>query len=233
MSHTPYLHGVNLLNQLQPPFVQESRDRQPYQTSYRKVSFTTYNLSSLNFSTVNCGIYACTLHCLIGFSLYAVWNTIFVVWISRGLRKFQINIISSEFRAHPDRLKYYINLLSFPQMIYETTGEMTRPELYFQNLDLSRGMDELAELATRELPLTTTSQDVAMTTMSSSRDQQSRDQQSRDQQSRDQQSRDQQSRDQQSPAGSVLDLDRPHQWVCYFRVFLNLNKVINIFRSTM
>ena len=86
-------------------------------------------------------------------------------------------------------------------MIYETTGEMTRPELYFQNLDLSRGMDELAELATRELPLTTTSQDVAMTTMSSSRDQQSRDQQSRDQQSR----------DQQSPAGSVLDLDRPHQ----------------------
>lgn len=63
-------------------------------------------------------------------------------------------------------------------MMFESPNEMHRPDLYFQNLDISRGMEELADLATREVAMT--SREVAMTSrgaamtpneMTSSRDQ--------------------------------------------------------------
>ena len=58
-------------------------------------------------------------------------------------------------------------------MMFETSSDLHRPDLYFQNLDLTRGMDDLAELATRDVTMTSsrelhmTSRDVPMT---SSRD---------------------------------------------------------------
>lgn len=58
-------------------------------------------------------------------------------------------------------------------MMFETPGDMQRPDLYFQNLDLTRGMDDLAELAARDVPMAT-SRDIHMTSrdmpMTSSRD---------------------------------------------------------------
>ena len=57
--------------------------------------------------------------------------------------------------------------------MFETPGELQRPDLYFQNLDLTRGMDDLAEMAARDVPMAT-SRDVHMTSrdipMTSSRD---------------------------------------------------------------
>ena len=56
-----------------------------------------------------------------------------------------------------------------PQMMFETPSDLHRPDLYFQNLDLTRGMDDLAELATRDVTMTSsrephmTSREVTMT----------------------------------------------------------------------
>lgn len=94
MTHPPYL-GMNLLNQLQPPFLPDTRGSNmrhtyPSQPSYRK-------------------------------------------------------------------------------MMFETPSDLHRPDLYFQNLDLTRGMDDLAELATRDVTMTSsrephmTSREVTMT----------------------------------------------------------------------
>nr|ADO22649.1 SIX class homeobox transcription factor SIX27 [Mnemiopsis leidyi] len=98
MTHPPYL-GMNLLNQLQPPFLPDSRS-----STMRH----TYNTQP-----------------------------------------------------------------SYRKMMFETPGDMQRPDLYFQNLDLTRGMDDLAELAARDVPMAT-SRDIHMTSrdmpMSSSRD---------------------------------------------------------------